>query len=739
MLHLLQTKQIRFGISMHVAWVFAFALLLSSASATAQEKTSKSPGTLPPEPISQDHLDRIIQSGRLRVLYEARHSGALSAIGVMIKSFLHKAEADNLPIASVEREMLERFAREHGVQLAWIPVKQAWQLIPSLIKGQGDIIVGQGQSIAAGMVDQARFTLPWIASRQQVVVRADTTRINSLADLASRQVALKPASPAWPIVAELAADNPTLDLTAIPEQMPDEKIMARVASGQYDITIADSEFLNEYLPQHPELQIAYDVPGGEARSWAVRMDACDLQTALNQFLNKNHLEFNIARVSVDDLDRMQERKQLRLITYKSPVNYYFNGGKFRGFEYELIKKFAKARKLRVEVVLADSHAEMERMLLSGEGDIIAAALPKYSLLNGKIEFSETYDYSMPLVIGRALDQPLYDLSHLAGRRITFSAESPYRGLFEKLRSTGMDINMTIAQPGLDTGAVLKMVAKGQADLTVLDNNQFNKELAKEYRLKAHFPASNPVGHGWAVRAANTQLLTALNEFIKDTYQSEFYNALYTRYIKRPAQHGVAGSGFLPNPDQLSPYDDLVRKYADQYSFDWRLIVAQMYQESGFNPVAMSQAGAEGLMQIMPATAEGVGAGNLTDPATSIRAGVKYMSILRAQFENDLLLEDRTWFTLASYNAGFGRVKQARELAGKMGLDPDRWFGNVEQAMLALAKPFKKDGEMVRNCRCGETVVYIHEIRNLYNNYVHLTQSRQVATRAENRNVFPFDI
>ena len=155
----------------------------------------------------------------------------------------------------------------------------------------------------------------------------------------------------------------------------------------------------------------------------------------------------------------------------------------------------------------------------------------------------------------------------------------------------------------------------------------------------------------------------------------------------------------------------------------------MYQESQFDPDAISYAGAEGLMQIMPATANELGVENINDPKDNITAGVKYMRILRDQFEQELPLEDKTWFTLASYNAGFTRIKHARALAGKMGLDSNRWFGNVEKAMLALSKPYLEEGELRRFCHCGQAVIYVREIRSLYHNYVRLTETAQIA-RAE---------
>ncbi len=133
------------------------------------------------------------------------------------------------------------------------------------------------------------------------------------------------------------------------------------------------------------------------------------------------------------------------------------------------------------------------------------------------------------------------------------------------------------------------------------------------------------------------------------------------------------------------------------------------------------------MQIMPATAEELGLKAPEDPAQSIKAGVAYLGRLRDSLAGDLLLEDRIWFSLAAYNAGLGRVERVRKYASELGLDPNRWFDNVETAMLKLAQPVKRDGERVVRCRCGETVVYVREIKTLYQNYIKLTEVTQVAS------------
>src|SRR5262249_34211046 len=167
---------------------------------------------------------------------------------------------------------------------------------------------------------------------------------------------------------------------------------------------------------------------------------------------------------------------------------------------------------------------------------------------------------------------------------------------------------------------------------------------------------------------------------------------------RPGQTLGADKG-----GQISPFDGLVKKHSRVNELDWRLITAQMYQESGFNPRVTSWVGAKGLMQVMPRTAQELKvAGNLEDPDTGILAGARLMSRYANLFNSpDISAKNRIRFALASYNCGPGHVYDARDLAREMGLDPNRWFGNVEQAMLLLSK--KEIARKVRYgyCRCEE--------------------------------------
>ena len=127
------------------------------------------------------------------------------------------------------------------------------------------------------------------------------------------------------------------------------------------------------------------------------------------------------------------------------------------------------------------------------------------------------------------------------------------------------------------------------------------------------------------------------------------------------------------------------------------------------------------MQLMPRTAQEMGFTGLHDPNVSIHAGTKYVSHMRGRLTEDIDLGDRTWFALASYNAGLGHVKDARRLAAKQGWDQNRWFDHVEHAMLQLSKPEYANQARHGYVRGHEPVKYVREIRDRYQAYVTLTE------------------
>lgn len=705
----------KFGLSLRVLLL----ALIAPASIQANEKIADIDFCQVPDAAYQQ-LDVSETYSSLENLHDVK---TINERG-MLRVLLHKKKND-CTISQTEQQLIQEFTNIHDLDLIWIYVENDWELLPELIKGNGDIIVAQDQSLSASIEDEVNFSHSWANATYKVVGRADNSRISRFEDLSGRQVVAYKDSPVWNTLVELSESQTGLVLKEIPSTLSYLEVMDRIKTGEYDLAVADSLFLDTFLPLNTELQASFSLSNERNMAWAVRTDDKELHKTLNQYLNQQHVTHDVASTHFDDLALIKDRGVLRVITSGNPSHYYLDEGKLRGFEYELLNEFASEHMLRLDVVLANSQEEMFTLLTEGKGDVIAASLPG-SLIAEKdsIEYSEAYHYASPVIVGRDTDNAIIDIRDLAGRRITLAEDSPYWDYMMQLKQQGIEFDLVKADTGVNMEGALLMIALGMYDLTVVGNHQVESAFTKGIGIRTQLVLTEPLAHRWAVRTEDQQLNNALNEYIEQTFRSEKYNVLHAKYFEQ--------AKILNNNDRvttfssLSPYDELTQRYADEYGFDWRLITALMFQESQFDPQATSYAGAEGLMQLIPATAEFMGVSDTRNVDSSINAGIRYLDYLRAKFEDTLLLEDRMWFTLASYNAGYGRVKRARILAEEMGLDKNQWFDNVELAMMKLAKPYIKNGEEVRYCRCGQTVVYVREIRTRYFNYIRLVETQMIA-------------
>ena len=207
---------------------------------------------------------------------------------------------------------------------------------------------------------------------------------------------------------------------------------------------------------------------------------------------------------------------------------------------------------------------------------------------------------------------------------------------------------------------------------------------------------------WMVRKNNPELKASLNLFLKKHRKGTllgniYFNQYYKKnpWIKNPLQKNER--------KKLEKYKPLFAKYASQYGFDWMLIMAIAYQESGLDHQKQNPSGAVGIMQVLPTTGKDkqINIDNVYSLENNIHAGVKYLAFLRDRYFStpEIRPRDRARFAMAAYNAGPVKVRRARSLAKKMGLDPNRWFRNVEMAILKIV------GQ--------ETVRYVSNINKYY--------------------------
>lgn len=642
--------------------------------------------------------------------------GAIQKAGV-IRFIIRQADGhlprDTSP-AEVEHHLAEDFAERLGLRAAFVVAPSRAELIPYLLEGRGDVVAASLQKTPEREA-QVEFSRPVKLVRQQLVAPVAQPRLGAVGDLAGKTVHVRRSSSFFATLTALRAQVPTLTVVEAPETLETEELMHQVGTGKVPLTVADSDLVADVLGYnddvHPVLDVTEDVPLG----WAMRKENSALHAKVNAFLIEQALTaFKKSRYT-GDLDEMVRRKAIRVITRNAGTTYFLHKGEQLGFEYEFARYLAEALKLRLEIVVPPNRAEMLRYVQEGLGDVVAAGVTVTPERQAQVDFSAAYNHVSELVVARRKEDCPASPAQLAGRSVHVRQSSSYAESLRKLAAEGVAVKVVPEDEELETEVLLERVSRGELPLTMADSNILEMETTYRDDLVSCFALGEPRDIAWAIRKDSPRLKAALDGFLKKEYRGVFYNMAVNRYFKN-RKNMRETLATRPRQGMLSPFDPPVKRYSAQYDLDWRLMTSQMYQESRFDPTAKSWVGALGLFQVMPQTARELGVGDVTVPELGIHAGIKYMHRLINEFEPDLKTKDRIRFALASYNVGKGHVLDARRLAAEQGLNPDKWFGNVEKAMLLLAQP--KHARKARHgyCRGTEPVAYVSQIQTRYDAY-----------------------
>jgi membrane-bound lytic murein transglycosylase F len=634
---------------------------------------------------------------------------------------LVRAETDDfLPPQTnpVHRELalLEDFARAEGRRFEVVPVSRFADLIPALLEKKGDVIAA-GLTVTSERKKLVAFARPLLSVDELLVGKVGATGLPKNAEqLAGKTVHVPKGSS---FVETLAAIPGVIVVEREGLQAPDQ-LVAEVASGQTPLTVVDDKRLavvREYLKG---LQPLFPLAKGRGIAFALRPDDEALKRRLDAFLIAQ--SFTAGEDERVDLPGITKRGTLRVLTRNNAVSFYLYKGDRDGFDYELIKGFAKSQRLTLEVVLAPSYDALITMLQEGKGDVIAASFTATPTRAEQVAFTRPYLFVKELFVQRKGGPALTSLEQLKGRVVTVRPSSSYA---EKLRPMAAQYGFTLkdADEDLEVEDLLADVDEGAIDLTVADSHFFQAEALFRQELEAPLALSGTaeVPIAFAVRKENAKLQAALDAYVKKVYRGVDYNLLKRHCFESRGALTEARELSTSVTGQLSPFDPLIKRVSQQYGFDWRLMSAQAWRESKFDPKAKSFAGALGLFQVLPSTGKELGFTKLQDPEQGTQAGIKYMNQLVQRLEPSLPLDERVRFALAGYNAGFARVQDARRLAAELGLDPNTWKGNVEKAMGLMARPFYARRVRTGFCRCQEPVDYVKHIENKYASFAQLVK------------------
>jgi len=393
-----------------------------------------------------------------------------------------------------------------------------------------------------------------------------------------------------------------------------------------------------------------------------------------------------------DLDRMLERRVVRVLVPYSRTLYFNDRGRQRGltadtlrdFEVFLNKKFPKKVQPIVVVAFPTTRERLLSGVLEGRADIAAGNLTITPARRAKFAFTKPLAEGPGEVVVTGPRSPkLATLDDLGGHDVHVRQSSSYYAslvaLNRRLQAEGKPAaHIALVPEALEDEDLMDMVAAGLVELTVVDGWKAELWARMQKRLKPRrdLALTSAQSVGWAFRNGSPKLAALLQEFI-DTYPG----SRAQRYRNYPAYvqslgHATADTDWKRFQSSIA----LFRKYAPRYDFDPLMVAALGYQESRLDQSARSTVGAIGVMQLMPETGATLEVGDITELEPNIHGGIKYLRLLRdrAISGGSPGEQDLTLFALAAYNCGPGRVAALRAEAPQMGVDPDVWFDNVER-------------------------------------------------------------
>lgn len=617
------------------------------------------------------------------------------------------------------RQLLSLFAEEHNLQVKWITVSNLKEMFVQLELFKADLIP-RHLTMTKKRNERFNFTYPILRDKEVLIgtlkAKTPTSEENILITL--------PAGSAYQ--ESIEKEFPHWTINILEESLNSEQLADELIKGTFEYSAIDGFAFDTLKQYRDDIKVLLTMPNGIDLAWMVNLKNLTLLNKLNNFISEHHVTQIAEPNRKFDFKTLQKKKlPLRVITRNSPETYFLWRGELLGFEYELMKRFAHLNNLKLEMVVADSYDEMLTMLKEGRGDMIAAGLSRtqsrlISIKQEKIQSSIRYNRVAELLVAHQESPAINSLADLEGRIITVRRSSSFWQTAKKL-ATKYKATLVAADELLATELLIAQVADKTIDLTIADSNlvaiekNFRDEIITPLKLKDSIP------YAYLTRNNNPELLSRLNEFIRQHYRKTFYNVVKNKYFKSTTHQNKHRESRLQVGSDLSPYDDIIKNNVTEYHFDWRLIVSQMYQESRFDPLAHNSSGAKGLMQMLPRTAKELGVTNLTEPEQAISSGIRYLNWTRERFSKDLPVQEQIFFSLASYNAGYGHVKDAQRLARKLGLRDDKWFNHVEKAMLLLQQKKYYKKARFGYVRGTEPVNYVRNIHQRYLSYIRITE------------------
>ena len=407
---------------------------------------------------------------------------------------------------------------------------------------------------------------------------------------------------------------------------------------------------------------------------------------------------------------IEARGELVVLTLDGPTTYSRDDAGPQGYEVDLATAFAESLGLEVRFETRRDIDALLSALDRGEAHLAAANLTVTPARRALVNFGPAYKAVTEQLVCRRGGPAPTRLEDLPGTRIRVLAGSSYEETLEEIGEALPELSWSARTAG-SAMPLLDSVDAGTIDCTIADSHlaDFARRRHPELVVAMNLTEERPLA--WAHSGEVEGLQGALASWFAEAHGEGFLEELDTRWFGRFGEFDyVDVARFVRRvQSRLPEYRNAFESAAESLPFDWEMLAAQAYQESHWDPDAVSATGVRGLMMLTLSTAERVGIEDRRDPFQSIEGGAIYLADLYERVPESVTGEDRIWFTLAAYNIGMGHMYDARALAERLGRDKNSW------ADLAATLPLLSDPQYYETLRYGyarglEPVRYVEKIR-----------------------------
>ncbi len=414
------------------------------------------------------------------------------------------------------------------------------------------------------------------------------------------------------------------------------------------------------------------------------------------------------------LNQVLQSGELVVITRNSSTTYYTGPNGPAGFEYELARKFADSLGVELKIITEDNLGNIFSRLKNNKAHFAAAGLTITEARKKHVRFAASYmDVTEQLIYNNQSARP-ENIADLSDGTLEVIEGSSHIESLNKLKKEHPQLEWS-TQSNIESEELLNLVEKQLIDYTVADSNEVARNQQFLLELRVAFDISKPRQLAWAFPLTeDSSLYDRAMSFFWRSMNSGDITHLIEKHYGHVNKFDYVGNRtyFRHITSRLSKYIEMYHEAADLYGLDWKILAAMGYQESHWDPQAVSPTGVRGIMMLTLQTAGLMGVQNRLDARSSIFGGAKYLDQIRKRFPDKLKEPDRIWFAMAAYNIGYYHVIDAQKIAVKQGKNPDKWLDiQTTLPLLARKKWYKKT--KYGYARGWEPVKYVTNIRRYY--------------------------